>query len=331
MPLSKKLLACLAAALTVGAVSVPAASAATEVGNNCTANTGAPNFTLLQLSQAPGSSPLPLVAPAAGVVTKWTVNSAVSAPGLTIAERMRVFRAAGAANEFRTIAESSPGVVQSGSNTFATQIPVQAGDRFGAYAPTGSAVVFCSTASPADLLGAKEGDVGPGGTATYMPVEKVQLALSVTIEPDVDGDGFGDETQDKCPQSAAQQAACPALKLKAVSVPPGKSAIRILVATDSQAAITVSASAKVPKGKKGKGTTTANLAPVVQLVSPGEIIVYTINFSKALKDALKVLPRKKSISLDIVAEGKSVAGASTSERLTVKVKGQAKPPPGAKR
>ncbi len=325
MPTPRKLLTCLATALAVGAILAPAgASAATEVGTNCSATGGAANYTALQLEQAPGSS-LPLAAPAAGVVTKWKVLSGLALPpGFTLAQKMRVFRSTGAPNQFQTVAESSTGLVATGQNVFETRIPVLAGDRFGAYGPAGGAILFCSTANATDLLGLKEGDVSPGTSATYTPAEKLQLALSVTIEPDADGDGFGDESQDSCPQNAALQIPCPVLKLKAFGTPPGKSAVRVLVAADAQASISVSASAKV-KGKKGKGTVATQLTPVVQLVSPGELILYTINFNKALKEALKALPKKKSITLEIVAEGKSLAGASSSERLAIKVKGQAKP------
>ena len=48
------------------------------------------NYTMVQLSQAGGA---PLAAPAAGVVTKWKVNSALAfPPGFTVAERLRIFR-----------------------------------------------------------------------------------------------------------------------------------------------------------------------------------------------------------------------------------------------
>ena len=325
MPTPKKLLACLAAALAVGAISAPTASGATEVGNNCGATTGAANVSVVQLAQAPGS-PLPLAAPAAGVVTKWKVNAALALPpGFTLPQKMRVLRPTGGPNQFLSVADSAVGAVGSGQNTFETRIPVLAGDRFGAFGTPGGAALYCPTSNAADLLGVKAEDAPPGTTATYAPSEKTQLALSVVIEPDADGDGFGDESQDLCPQSAAQQIPCPVLKLKAVSLPPTKSAVRVLVASDSPASITVSASAKVPKGKKGGGTTVTQLAPVVQLVSPGEIATYTMNFNKALKDALKALPRSKSIKIEIGAAGKSLSGALTSELLTVKLKGQAKP------
>ncbi len=327
MPIPKKLLTCLAATLAVGALSAPVASAATEVGSACAATSGGTNITIVPISMAPGS-PLPLTAPTAGVVTKWKVNSALPPP-FAFSERMRVFRPTAVANEFQTVAQTDLGFVLTGANTFPTRIPVQAGDRFGAFAAEGSIALFCPTPNATDVIGIKAGDAPPGTTATYAPAEEIQLALSVTIEPDADNDGFGDETQDSCPQNAALQIPCPVLKLKAFGTPPGGSAVRVLVASDAQASITVSASAKVPKGKKGKGTMTTQLTPVVQLVSPGELIVYTINFNKALKDALKALPKKKSITLEIVAEGKSLGGASSSERLAVKVKGQ-KPPKKAK-
>jgi len=53
-------------ALTIAVLSlafVPSAGAATEVGNSCTASTGQPNLTLVQLSQS--STALPLAVPTA--------------------------------------------------------------------------------------------------------------------------------------------------------------------------------------------------------------------------------------------------------------------------
>jgi hypothetical protein len=315
-------------AFAVPLFAAQAASAATEVGSNCTANTGTGGYTLVPLAQA--GSPLPLTAPTAGVATKWKVNTGlVLPPGFAISEKMRVLRPTGTPNQFQTIAESSPGIVVNGngSNVFDTRIPVQAGDRFGAYAPEeSSAVLFCMTSSEADVIGAKKADVGPGSTADYEPVTKIQLALSVTIEPDADGDGYGDETQDKCPQSAASHEPCPALVLDAVSQTPGKGAVKILVAADAQASITVSASAQLPKTpKKAGASAVANLAAIPQLVTPGKISTYTMNYTGKLKQALAALPKSKSITLTVKAEGKSLGALVPSvDTLTIKLKGQKK-------
>jgi hypothetical protein len=326
MPKSKKLLTCLAAALTVGAISAPGASGATEFGNNCAGTTPGPgHYTMVPISQAPGAA-LPLTAPVSGVVTKWKVNSAfVLPPGYVYAQRVRVFRSTGP-KQFQTVGESSLEIMTNGINTHETRIPIQAGDRLGSYAALTGFSMWCPTGNEADVVGLKEGDIGPGGSAEYAEAKELQLAMSAVIEPDVDGDGFGDETQDKCTQSAALQVACPATSLDAFSLPPGKGSVRILVVTDFESSVTVSASAKVPKkDKKGKGTTATTLTPVTQVVTTGKFVSYTINFNKALKDALKGLSPKKSITLTISAAGKGITGAPTADALTVKVKGQAKP------
>jgi hypothetical protein len=318
-----KLLPCLAAAIAVGAFAAPTASAATEVGNNCVANAStAGGLTFLQLAKSTGTPPI--TAPAAGVVTKWSVN-VIPFPS-SVGETLKVFRAAADPLQFQLVGESAVGNIVSGLNNFETRIPVQAGDRFGI---TGAAIgtLYCNTGSPVDKMGFAEGNIPPGGTAAFKEKEGAQAAVSAVIEPDADKDGFGDETQDKCPQSASVQAvACPVLFLDAVTQAPGKSAVRILVASSSDSSITVSASAKLPaKAKKAGASAQAKLAPISQLVTPGKIAVYTLNYNKALKDALKALPRNKSLKLEVAAVGKSLAGADSSDKLTVKLKGQAKP------
>ena len=35
-----------------------------------------------------------------------------------------------------------------------------------------------------------------------------ELLVNATVEPDADGDGFGDDSQDNCPTNAATQGAC---------------------------------------------------------------------------------------------------------------------------
>lgn len=47
-----------------------------------------------------------------------------------------------------------------------------------------------------------------GGAARTSEGATGQLLVAATIEPDADGDGFGDETQDRCPSQATTQGAC---------------------------------------------------------------------------------------------------------------------------
>jgi len=301
------------------------ASAATEVGSNCAATSAISNLTTLQLSRAGGA---PLAAPAAGVVTKWKISSALLLP-FTPSEKLRIFRATGVANEFQTIAESSLGTIQTGANTFETQIPVQAGDRFGVFSPAGptSLVFVCPTPNAEDKLAVKEGDVQPGAKATYTPVENYVLALSVTIEPDADGDGFGDETQDRCPRSAKLQTECPLISLSSFGIASRNSAL-MLVASSSSAPVTVEATVTVPgktkKGKKGKAKT-LKLTGGTQTVAPGQLAQFVVAYSVPLKAALTALSPKKSLALTISASATDATGLPSSSATTLRLKGQAKP------
>jgi hypothetical protein len=318
---SKKLLTCLAAALAVGAIATPAAPAATTIGNQCVGNTTS-LVTAVQLSQA--ATAFPLVAPVGGVITKWGTSVVPYGGGLS--QKLKVMRPTGPANTFQVVGESALEPVVSGVNSYSTRIPVQAGDRLGGFGTPST--LLCSGATSTDVVGQVAGDQALNSTLAYPPVEKVQLPATATIEPDADKDGFGDETQDKCPQSAALQIACPTLTLEAAALSPAKGSVRVLVASGLETNITVSASAKI-SGKKGKAKSSAvtTLAPITQLVKPGQLAHFTMNFTRALKQELAALSTKKSVKLTVTATGTDPAGRVSSYTLTVKLKGQKKPKP----
>jgi hypothetical protein len=310
----------IAAVLTsISLIAAGSASAATEVGNNCVANASTSGgLTFLQLAKSTGAPPI--TAPAAGVVTKWSVN-VIPFPS-SVGETLKIFRATAAPDQFQLVGESSVGNVVSGLNSFETRVPVQAGDRIGVVGQS-IGTLYCKTENPADKMGFTEGNVQSGGTASFKEQVGAQAAVSAVIEPDADNDGYGDETQDKCPTNAAVQVACPVLILDAVSQTPGKNSVKILVASSSDSTVTVSASAKLPaKPNKARVSSQAKLASISQLVTPGKIAFYTMNFTKKLKDELKALPRKKSLKLKVTATGKSTIGATSADSLTVKLKGQ---------
>ena len=52
------------------------------------------------------------------------------------------------------------------------------------------------------------------------------MNISAVLEPDVDGDQYGDISQDLCPQSKLTQAACPAPDTKVTKKPKKRSAAR---------------------------------------------------------------------------------------------------------
>lgn len=313
----KRVLLAAGFAIALASAVVPAgASAATEIGSNCQANSGAANYTFVQLKRVSGGS-LPIAAPSAGVVTKWKVNSGVPT---AVGQKLQILRPTGNPNEFQTVAESAPATVILGQNSFDTRLPIKAGDRpAAAGAPGGSvaAPLYCSTANPEDEMGALTPESTLGSTNTYPPATGYVAAISAVIEPDVDGDGYGDETQDACPQSAAVQVACPVVALS-TSASATRKAVTLLVTSTTPASVTVNGKVSLGKGKK------ANLKGGVKAVNPGTFTKFRLKFPAKLLKRLQELPPSKKLTLKVTSSAPNIAAAPTKKVLKVKLKGQAK-------
>ena len=315
------------AAVTTVAMMLSASSAsALEVGNDCT-GTVPTGGTILQLERATPNA-LPLTVPSAGIVTSWKVKSGFAIP---LDQKFKVFRSAPKLNNFTTVAESGRQSIVPGTNVFPVQIPVQAGDRFGLYGgppfPTG-ALLLCETGDPGDKFGIFGTDPAVGATTEFAPGAGFLIAVSAVVEPDADGDGFGDETQDKCPRSAKLQTECPLVALSSFGIGSRNSAL-ILLASSSTAPVTVGATVKVPgktkkNGKKGKAKT-LKLSGGAQTVAPGQLARFVVSYSVPLKAALTALPASKTLKLKVTATAVDLAGVSSSTTTTLKLKGQAKP------
>jgi hypothetical protein len=316
------------AALTaLGLVSVSPAAAAIEVGSDCQATSGASGYTFVQLSRVSGG--LPIAAPSAGVVTKWKVNSAVPT---AVGQKLQILRPTGNPNEFKTVAESGPGTVSQGLNSFDARIPIQAGDRPAAADGAGGSVpapLYCAGVA-GDEMGALTPPSAVGSTNTYPAAGNLVAAISVVIEPDVDNDGFGDETQDKCPQSAAVQVECPVITLTTTGIARNGLA-QILVGASSAASVSVSGTVNVPKKrKKAKAGKSAviSINGGTQLLAPGVIATFTLILPQRVKAALRALPRKRFLTLTATASATDVAGRPSSSTVKVKLRGTKPPPKG---
>jgi hypothetical protein len=180
------------AAVIVGALAGPVASAgaATTIGQTFTPATECGVITFLQ-SFSPGNQ---YAAPAAGVITSWRFQAASPAPQV----KLKVARANGG-NDFTIVGESELQTLTANTvSSFPTRISVQAGDVLGIYNDTQNAPCGVAPAAPGYLFHFIEGDVPPGPTTTYKSSGNVtaQFPVAASLEPDCDGDGFGDESQD---------------------------------------------------------------------------------------------------------------------------------------
>lgn len=313
----KGLASVLGAVAAIVAIAAPTAAAATEFGDNCIANeTTSVEVPASLFALTAAGDPLPLVAPSSGVITQWKSSQAVVP--VPIAQTLEVLRTAGPPT-VQVVGESAQ-LVGPGSNSFNTRIPVQAGDRLGLGAAAKSPLLFCEVPGPENLLGLFL-SVASGSSAEFEPIEaQARVPVSAVIEPDADNDGYGDETQDKCPQVASAQAACPVVTLS-TSASARKGLASILITASSQATVTVRGAVKLGKGKSAK------LSGGTQIVAPGTFSKFILLFPKTLRTALKALPRKRSLTLDVTASAPNIVGPPTKKTLKLRLKGQAKPKP----
>jgi hypothetical protein len=199
--------AILVATLAVALFSVSPALAAVELGEVAppgTGDTGSASVTNeIQLSTA-STSPS-YAAPSNGVITSWRVNAG-TATGLA---ELKVYRSTATSNQFRIVGVSGPQTVMPGSiNSFQTRIPVLARDRLGLKV-NGNTVVNHPGAENDVIAFIADGNSGDT-VSTSVSGGPVRINVAATLEPDRDGDGFGDETQDGCPTDAASQGLCAA-------------------------------------------------------------------------------------------------------------------------
>ncbi|MDX6605482.1 MAG: hypothetical protein QOD14_22 [Solirubrobacterales bacterium] len=180
-------------AISAGLVSlssVSSALASTQIGATFVPVDGYGAGTYLQSVTPAGQ----YSAPTSGVITSWSYQ-ADSTHALAI--KLKVARSAGG-NDFTIVGESAlKNPVLNVLNTYNVKIPVHAGDFLGLYNDASNGYLSRTTAGYGyhSLLST---DAPPGDTSTYIDSASAdtQFDVSAALEPDCDGDGLGDETQD---------------------------------------------------------------------------------------------------------------------------------------
>lgn len=316
------------AILALAALVAPgSASAATEFGDECLANTAEPGITLTQLQRASGSS-LPLTAPSDGIITSWTVRVAPGFPVETAPARVKLLRPAATPNTFRVVSESADAGAGIPAFTQDTRIAVQAGDRLGLYRSGGEGTLACSSDNEGDLLGAYKGDAINGLEWAFAPVAKFRLPVSAKIEPDKDGDGYGDESQDACPKSPDHHGACPFVRLEIAEFWAKRHSILLRITTSARTEVRVIG--QVGWGFKPKpdpnGNKTTRLIIGLRggrkTVAPGQARVFRVQLRKAVLRRLDRIGPGQSLKVKLVAFTEGFAGRAEVERVTVHLKGR---------
>lgn len=312
-------------AVLAALVGVSSASAATEFGSGCFANEF---FAGGEISVGhSAANPLPAAAPVSGVITEWKVAVGSFEPGETelprsLFQELYVLRSSGT-SQYLVVGKAESGPVTEGTvNSYGARIPVQVGDLLGLAGP---ATLSCFTPETADQTVFFRGIPSPGSVfpSSKPPFEGEQVPVIAKIEPDVDGDGYGDETQDKCPQSALYHEACPVVQLQSQpSV--GAKAVNLSVASSLSAPVTVSATVGLGKGKK------ATLTAPGQTVAPGAIATFNLSLGSSVTKTLAALSKKKALTVTITASAPNITGAPSQSVTVAKLRGHSETAPKPK-
>ena len=206
-------LACCVAVLAAGAAP---AGASETLGQTFSTTACGSNQILVQIAT---NAPPNYKATTTGVIVSWKYQAAADPASVAVA----VYRATADPSKYFVRSRSAqraagPGTGQVNANqlnTFAESpgLPIQKDDVIGLSGQGGSGLSCANTASNNDKLAVKnfpEPAVGQesGGFVSDALVQ-LRLGVQVVIEADADGDLFGDETQDGCPQEADDHGPCP--------------------------------------------------------------------------------------------------------------------------
>jgi hypothetical protein len=165
-------------------------------------------------------------ASSAGVIVRWRVLNGTSG-----AYRIHVLTdnpggSGGALHAYHVIGTSATENVTAPINSafskissYQTRLPIPAGAHIGVAVPGGTLPAFQAGVGALATYSRTEAP-SPGNSGVVGESHNGKILYDADIEPDVDGDGYGDVSQDSCPSSASvHEGPCPA-----AAVPAGQGA-----------------------------------------------------------------------------------------------------------
>lgn len=198
-------------------LAIGSASAATTIGQLDPApddvnHTCALHRALVQ--EATGQTPGYAVPAGGGVLTSWS-NNAGSTGGLL---KLKLWTADMTAGHYTVFAEDAETVTPHRVNTFNTRISVHGGELLGLWAGVNNLDCFFTTSNSGDSMGSVTVSDPSSGTSVdftpnMSPFSANRVDVSATVEPDANGDGYGDETQAKADLGITKTASASSVSL----------------------------------------------------------------------------------------------------------------------
>lgn len=265
-------------------------------------------------------SPLPgrvSAAPTDGVIVRWRIRTdAVGGPFA-----LQVARPAGGNDRTGIATSASVTTPGAGTHVFPTRLAVKAGDNIG--------IRFDST----NLARFHGGPGVVGAAALYFPPAladgttrtptivntNLEFFVNADLETDLDGDGFGDETQDQCVGRAGATDGCDRVAPKVTVGAKSLLSYRKLsakVTTDKAATLTTTGRVTVKVGKRRK---TIRVNKLITPLAAGETKTMKLSFARKARGQVKKLMLAKR-KLTLVAEFRAVDDSGNVAVVTRKIR-----------
>lgn len=327
-------------AVTVLAVVAPllsggSAGAAYEVGDRCRGDERGADTTAIVLDNGLSTLELsPIVlAESGGVVTHWRAEVEPALAGTR--QQLLVLQQVDEQTD-RLVGESAVETLAAGVNEFAAHVPAPEYAHVGLRGP--EETVFCDKPD-GHLAGFVDGAFALGESRDFSIAMNTGVPVIATVEPDADGDGYGDESQDGCPSSPLYVGACPLPVTLAVKRRVRKRSILLKVRPSGPASVDVYGQVGwnfKPKrkrrsarrhrrgagaSKRGRKRLIVGLNGGKKNVAPGAVTRFTIRLPKPVLLRLSRLNRKESVRAKLTLRATNPAGVSKNTRLRVKLRG----------
>jgi hypothetical protein len=309
------------ALLALAALSVPSVAGASQVVGQ-TAPSSSTCFTSDTYRQISVSGGAAYNTATRGVISSWSTFGGPAASQTLQLVTMHANPSGGAGNFIFDGADVVRDIAPNKLNTFSSgvRVPIVAGGEIGAHVPLNSqASCIFNAPAASDAYAIGPGDATVGGTANFVgsnPMARVNA--SAVVEPDADGDVFGDETQDKCLGSAGAFNGCPSTvtingakqkgrkpKIKVTTTVPGAGTLKAGSANDA----TLASASRKASLKAISETITATSRQQVSLTL------------KLTKSAKRKLAEKGKLKAQVKVVYTPIGGPGASQTRKVKLKG----------
>jgi hypothetical protein len=300
------------------------ASGAQQMGDPCAATGTSTAPTAIVLNNNMSGAALSVNAPPETpvVITKWKVNAPA---GLgAVREQLLAFKQVEEEAD-QLVGESSLETVVGGAaNEFTTRIPIPEYGHIGLRGPNGA--LLCS--APMHLAGTVSEPWAVGETRRFIVSVGIGVPVLATVEPDRDHDGYGDETQDGCPEQPLLHTACPVVRLMPVAKV-YRRGVLVDVSTGDPTKVEVSGQVAWgyrPKPGAPSKRLVVGLSGGAQEVGQNAVVPFWVPLPKSVQRRLAKLTSKEKLKATLTIVATDITGHQTTRALGVRLPGYLKRP-----